>query len=795
MTFRVFATALAGSFLLAGHAAADETSAREMLAKGASTAYLQTGDTRLERVEARQSLPDSAVVFQKYIGDVPIHGARVVVLEGAAGAVEVLDESTENLVLIPGAPMLPSEDAALLVESTLPNALGSEAKLVWFRTGDQADLAWEITTTLLDAGEPVSPTHMETVVDADTGELLSQRQIDTKVYTPENADGVFPRIVVNNGMGVAGGRAYGAEFDAVVEVAFGCTGVLIDDNIVLSARHCGVGAGDTIRFGDRMAGGSITFTTTVQSAFLPDGGGSLLDGGDVVILTLNSAVPANVATPMRLIDETDELEGMRCATVGYGFNGLGSQGHNFSSDGFRWGGENVIDRYGSPASSGGSNIISTDFDNGTSGANTIPGSSATPLEFEATTAPGDSGGPVLVLAGGEWVVAGVLSGGTTNTSVYGDISWWTGTAVYRDAIEIRGGEFIGTTEILLPSGLPDFVSPSGGDTFDIEVIPSDIDGLVPGSGTLHVNTGSGFQQSALGVNSPTSFTATFPESECLSSIDFFVSFQVQSGAVVTLPEGAPTTTFSTLSSTGVVATFEDSFDTIQGWTVSGDATDGQWMRSIPNNGDRGDPEADAEIDGAGLCYVTDNLNSPSNNNTDVDGGSTILTSPIMDAAQGAGETAFLSYFRWYSNDFGAAPNADIFVVEISNDGGATWTDLEIVGPGGPGTSGGWIFVERRIDEVITPTDNMRVRFTASDLGEGSVVEAGVDAVAIRLASCDDGAVCVGDTDGSGAVDFTDLLGLLAVWGPCADCPQDLDSSGAVDFDDLLTLLTAWGPCP
>ena len=48
---------------------------------------------------------------------------------------------------------------------------------------------------------------------------------------------------------------------------------------------------------------------------------------------------------------------------------------------------------------------------------------------------------LLVQLGGEWVIAGVLSGGTSFNSTYGDISWWTGTAIYRDDIEARGGEF------------------------------------------------------------------------------------------------------------------------------------------------------------------------------------------------------------------------------------------------------------------------------------------------------------------------------------------------------------------
>ncbi|MBT8485073.1 MAG: hypothetical protein HKO59_09670 [Phycisphaerales bacterium] len=54
-----------------------------------------------------------------------------------------------------------------------------------------------------------------------------------------------------------------------------------------------------------------------------------------------------------------------------------------------------------------------------------------------------------------------------------------------------------------------------------------------------------------------------------------------------------------------------------------------------------------------------------------------------------------------------------------------------------------------------------------------------------------GAGCDADIDGSGVVDFPDLLTLLASWGPCPGCPADLDGNGDVDFVDLLSLLAAW----
>lgn len=55
--------------------------------------------------------------------------------------------------------------------------------------------------------------------------------------------------------------------------------------------------------------------------------------------------------------------------------------------------------------------------------------------------------------------------------------------------------------------------------------------------------------------------------------------------------------------------------------------------------------------------------------------------------------------------------------------------------------------------------------------------------------------CPTDIDGSGAVDFGDLLVVLSSFGACPDCPADLDGNGDVDFGDLLAVLAAFGPCP
>lgn len=284
---------------------------------------------------------------------------------------------------------------------------------------------------------------------------LSAAQASTAAYDQMlssgfTEEGIFPRIVIRDDIGLTGSASFAANpaFSGVVAVS-ACTGVLIAPTTMLSARHCSPSLGDMVRFGTNL--NSPTFSTSVQSVLFPGGGtqGSpLLNGGDIAILTLSSVVPGSIATPFVLTDATTELTGFSVVAIGYGGRGIGSTGVT-SSDGIRGGGTNVLDRYGAAVNTsstlaGTANIFSTDFDNPTGTSNTLGwlGSQSTATAFEATTAVGESGGPLLFDNGGQWTVMGVLSSGTTSNSVYGDISWWTGVAPFRSQIESFGGVFV-----------------------------------------------------------------------------------------------------------------------------------------------------------------------------------------------------------------------------------------------------------------------------------------------------------------------------------------------------------------
>jgi hypothetical protein len=171
-------------------------------------------------------------------------------------------------------------------------------------------------------------------------------------------------------------------------------------------------------------------------------------------------------------------------------------------------------------------------------------------------------------------------------------------------------------------------------------------------------------------------------------------------------------------------------ETNQGWTVGGpddDATTGVWERVDPEATWNGDemvqPEDDHTVSGT-LCFVTDGTAGSSQGDYDVDNGQTTVTSPLIDLTSYG--TVMLRYYRWYTNDTGNAPNEDYWVVQITDDDGASWVTVENTNQ----SDRSWRLVEIHLPDFIEITDRFRVRFIASDEGSGSLVEAAVDDVSL-----------------------------------------------------------------
>lgn len=292
--------------------------------------------------------------------------------------------------------------------------------------------------------------------------------------------------------------------------------------------------------------------------------------------------------------------------------------------------------------------------------------------------------------------------------------------------------------ISYPNGRPATIDPQTGAEVRVTVTPisSQPD---PNGATLYYQIDGGAVQSIAMAADGSDFVANFGAQPCGSDISYWVEItELGTSEVVLDPFDAPTHVHHAPVVDSIVTSVNYDFEISTGWAVSGSVTGGAWQAGVPaGGGARGDPPTD--YDGSGQCYLTQNVAGDS----DVDGGSTILTSPVFSAA-GLSEPV-IGYARWYNNSAGSNPASDTFLVEISNNGGSSWSTLETVGPAGVEVVGGWFEKSFHVDDVIPATANMRLRFTASDLGAGSIVEAAIDAVTVKDYVCDAllGSCCLG----------------------------------------------------
>jgi hypothetical protein len=349
-----------------------------------------------------------------------------------------------------------------------------------------------------------------------------------------------------------------------------------------------------------------------------------------------------------------------------------------------------------------------------------------------------------------------------------------------------------------PKGLPEMVAPNGSVVFAVDVMP--LSGQPqPGTATLHYRVGNSgpFTQVSLSEVAPNQYEAELPGFDCGTPVSYFFSAESTTGEVFSSPRQAPDSTFVAISAGDIVVAFADDFNDDEGWTVGApddDATTGHWVRADPIGTSTGAGQAQPNGSFVGdACYIT-GQHTPGQGAgyNDVDHGKTTLFSPAFDLSEA--HDATISYMRWYSNHAGANPFNDIFEVDITNDGGQSWVNVETVGPSGPQVMGGWYSHSFIVSEFVEPTSQVQVRFIASDYDPQALVEAAVDKFRLNIIECEV-STCTGDLNGDGSVDGADLLILLSHWGPCAGCASDLSGSGFVNGQDLLILLSNWGECP
>ncbi|MEL6713842.1 MAG: choice-of-anchor B family protein, partial [Planctomycetota bacterium] len=229
------------------------------------------------------------------------------------------------------------------------------------------------------------------------------------------------------------------------------------------------------------------------------------------------------------------------------------------------------------------------------------------------------------------------------------------------------------------------------------------------------------------------YTADFPGLPCGVEVQWWVSARTTGGVESTFPPNAPVEPFRSLAGASLVVARDDDMEIDAGWArdVAGDtAVRGLWERGAPAETDA-NPGSDSSTDGQ-LCWFTGQSPVPNNTFADVDAGQTTLLTPLIDMASMT--EPVVSYDRWFHTAVNDNRD-DVFDVEISNDGGATWTLLESVGPTGPEAEGGWIRATFRVRDHVSPTAQVQLRFIASDTGEPTIVEAGIDEFTVVDVAC------------------------------------------------------------
>jgi len=334
---------------------------------------------------------------------------------------------------------------------------------------------------------------------------------------------------------------------------------------------------------------------------------------------------------------------------------------------------------------------------------------------------------------------------------------------------------------------PDFIDPGTPTPTAIQVSIQN-DTLVAGSPALHYRVDGGVYTAITMTHAGGGlYEAVLPGFACGDAPEYYFTVNAVLLGQVILPDTGTTDPYTAQVGVPIITSFD--MEAPAGWVggVTGDTAHlGQWERGIPQ-ATVAQPGADHTDPPGQNCWVTGRQAGADQNSFDVDGGRTTLLSPVIDLL-GADASMRLGYWRWYSNSAGSAPNLDTFTVDISANAGAAWTSVEIVGPAGPGTSGGWLYHEVRITDFVPLTATMQLRFIASDVGSTSTIEAAIDDVSFYLVECND--ACPADFDGNGTREVADVFAFLSAWF-ALDPSADFDGVGGIGVPDIFAFLSAW----
>jgi hypothetical protein len=357
-------------------------------------------------------------------------------------------------------------------------------------------------------------------------------------------------------------------------------------------------------------------------------------------------------------------------------------------------------------------------------------------------------------------------------------------------------------DFTFPDGIPEQFSPNAGTTFRVDGTPFNV-ALTPDTGVLFYALDNGaFQQVPMVETSLGHYLATLPASPCFSTVKFYFRVGTTVGNL-TGPRNAPAGYYSGLTYTGTTVFGASDMEAANGWTVGpSTATDGRWNRMDPeptfNAGQPFQPGDDHTPDPGVACWVTDGRAGTSVGQYDVDNGYTYLNTPVYDLS--AAPVVVVEYWRWFqSYAAGVTGTDEPFTVEASNNGGSTWTVVDLL-PRGSNSPAAWVRSQFVLSPATFPTSSqVKIRFKAEDDAVG-YTEAAVDDFRMFRYDCNATPACDPDYNQDGNVDQDDiryLVGVIAGAPNPTGMDPDFNRDGNVDQDDTIALVNvvAGAPCP
>ncbi len=532
----------------------------------------------------------------------------------------------------------------------------------------------------------------------------------------------------------------------------GCTAWLFSDHgsRMLSAAHCGPGAGDVIQFNVPLstAGGSTRNpppqdqypidNTSVQQA------GSIFIGSDWAYFGVFDNANTGMSPGQSygvwhdLAQSPITGNGRPIRITGYGTTGGGVPAS--------W--NQVQKTHVGPLASIAGNTV----------------------RYQTDTTGGNSGSAVLdentQLAIGIHTNAGCGSGGGSNQ----------GTSLFNNSLQNALDNPRGITQPRdIQASLvfePTHIQPEGGD--QVTLMIDNLQGhTVVGTPTMFIQASDAADISQPMVdNGDGTYTGTFASYDCGTTVQYSFEIEDEEGTIVSIPENG---SFTTVALDELTIALADNFETDMGWLSYTTGGSGSFIRTIPVGHGLGDPDGDA--DGSSRCYVTSN-----NNGVDVDNGGVVLASPITDLT--GIENPVLRMSAWMT---GTAP--DSMVIEFTDNLGISYTLVDTI----LSTNGSWEPLSYNIGDYVNLTQFFQMRITVTDAGVDTTVEAGIDAFSISSELCESG--CPADLTGDGELDFFDVSLFLNAYNSM-DPVADFDNNGVYDFFDVSAFLNSYNAgCP